>query len=72
VAVLRWSPTVQRIVEAARDRIMRGVGTESLIDVEGQELALLRYSRQWRRPLSIEEVNRMAATPEVRARPGRP
>ena len=72
MAVLRWSPTVQRIVEAARDRIMRGVGTESLIDVEGQELALLRYSRQWRRPLSIEEVNRMAATPEVRARPGRP
>jgi hypothetical protein len=26
----------------------------------------------WRKPLSIEEVNRMAPTEEVRARKGRP
>lgn len=33
---------------------------------------MLRVTRQWRKPLAIEEVNRMAQTPEVRARPGRP
>jgi hypothetical protein len=27
---------------------------------------------QWRKPLSIEEVARMAPTPEVRERAGRP
>jgi hypothetical protein len=27
---------------------------------------------QWRKPLSIEEINRMAPTPEVRERQGRP
>jgi hypothetical protein len=26
----------------------------------------------WRKPLSLVEVNQMAPTPEVRARPGRP
>jgi hypothetical protein len=26
----------------------------------------------WRKPLSIEEINQMGNTPEVRARPGRP
>jgi hypothetical protein len=54
-------------------RIMRGVGThEPLIEPEGEEAAMLRFSRQWRKPLRIDEVNRMAPTPEVRRREGRP
>jgi hypothetical protein len=52
---------------------MRGVGTdEPLIMPTGEEAATLRVTRQWRRPLRIDEVNRMAPTPEVRAREGRP
>jgi hypothetical protein len=71
--VLRWSPTVLRRLEAHKDRIFRGVGSpERVIPVEGAELAALRVTMQWRKPLSIEEINRMAPTPEVRARPGRP
>ena len=71
--VLRWSPTIHRRVEAVRDRIFRGVGTaEPLIEPEGEEAALLRVTRQWRKPLSIEEVARLAPTPEVRERKGRP
>jgi len=72
VRVLRWSPTIHRRIEAARDRIMRGVGTsEPLIEPAGEELALLMATRQWRKPLRIDEVNRMAPTPEVRERRGR-
>jgi len=70
--VLRWSLTDRRKVEAARDRIMAMCGTQPLIEPEGEEAALLRVTQQWRRPLSIEEVARMAATPEVRERRGRP
>ena len=71
--VLRWSPTDHRKVEAARDRIMGMCGTdEPLIEPEGEELAVLKATRQWRKPLSIQEVNRMAPTPEVRERRGRP
>jgi len=67
--VLRWSPTVHRRIEAARDRIMQGVGSnEPLIR---EDWTGLRLTVQWRKPLSIEEINRMAPTPEVRARPGR-
>jgi hypothetical protein len=70
VAVLRWSPTLHRLVEAARDRIMRGVGTdEPLIEAVGEGNMA---TRQWRKPLRIDEVNRMAPTPEVRERRGRP
>lgn len=73
VPVLRWSPTLHRVVEAARDRIMRGVGTdEPLIVPEGDELAAMIVTRQWRKPLRIDEVNRMAPTPEVRERRERP
>jgi hypothetical protein len=72
VPVLRWSPTIHRRIEAARDRIMRSVGSsEPLIEPTGEELALLRATRQWRKPLRIDEVNRMAATSEVRERRGR-
>jgi hypothetical protein len=30
------------------------------------------HAIQWRKPLSIEEINQMAPTPEVRRREGRP
>lgn len=62
-----------RKVEAIRDRIMAMCGTdEPLIEPSGDEAAMMRVTRQWRRPLSISEVAQMADTPEVRARPGRP
>jgi hypothetical protein len=49
---------------------MRGVGTdEALIETVGEGNI---SSLQWRKPLSIEEVARMAPTPEVRERKGRP
>jgi hypothetical protein len=68
--VLSWSRTVHRKIEHIRDRIMRGIGTdEALIeDLSGVTLV----TRQWRRPLSIVEVNQMAPTQEVRERRGRP
>jgi hypothetical protein len=73
VPLLRWSTTTTRRVEATRDRIMRGVGTdERLIEASGEEASTLRVTRQWRKPLRLDEVNRMAPTPEVRERKGRP
>ena len=48
---------------------MRGVGTdEALIPDEAPTIV----SVQWRKPLRIDEVNRMAETPEVKERRGRP
>lgn len=67
--LLRWSTTTWRRIEATRDRIMRGVGTdEALIPDEAPTIV----SVQWRKPLRIDEVNRMAETPEVKERRGRP
>jgi hypothetical protein len=72
VPVLRWSPTIHRRIEAVRDRILRGVGTdEPLIEPTGLEAALIYVTRQWRKPLRVDEVARMAPTPEVRDRKGR-
>lgn len=48
---------------------MRGVGTSEAFIAETQNF---RVSAHWRKPLSIEEINRMAPTEEVRMRPGRP
>lgn len=75
--VLRWSLTERRRVEAMRDRIFRGVGSgEPLIPVPEIEMAAdLDFdpvTAQWRKPLSFDEVNRMAPTEEVRERKGRP
>ena len=68
--MLRWSLTTLRKVEAARDRIMRGVGTdEPLIEAIGEGNVV---TAQWRKPLRIDEVARMAETPEVKERRGRP
>jgi hypothetical protein len=62
-----------RRIEAIRDRIMQRIGTsEPLIELEGMELLAVKQTRQWRKPLSVEEINRMAPTPEVLERRGRP
>ena len=45
---------------------------EPLIAPYGEEAALMLVTMQWRRPLSIEEIARMAPTAEVRERRGRP
>ena len=62
---------MMREIEAIRDRIMGMCGTERLIESGADEQAVMRVTRQWRKPLSIEEVARMAPTPEVRERKGR-
>lgn len=49
---------------------MDRVGTKEAIIPE--EWGGLTITAQWRRPLSLVEINRMAPTPEVRAREGRP
>jgi hypothetical protein len=54
-------------LEATRDVIMRFIGTKEALIPEHRPSALT-----WRKPLSLEEINQMAPTPEVRARPGRP
>ena len=73
VPVLSWSPITHRRIEALRDRIMRGAGAnDAMIEPEGFELALLKVTRQWRKPLRLDEVTRMAPTVEVRERKGRP
>lgn len=69
MTVLSWSPAVWRRVEHIRDRILRGLGThETLIP---EELHAVRIAMQWRKPLSIVEINQMTPTQEVRDRPGR-
>jgi len=59
---------MSRRIEAVRDRIMRNLGTENLIEADDP---LLTVTRQWRKPLSILEVNQMAPTAMVRERLGR-
>jgi hypothetical protein len=60
-------------MEAIRDRILFGLGSaEPVIAAEGEELALLTRSMQWRKPLSIAEIGQMGMTDAVRQRPGRP
>lgn len=49
-----------------RDRIMRGLGTDEPWVVEMGSIAA-----HYRKPLRVDEIGRMAATPEVLARPGR-
>jgi hypothetical protein len=67
---------MRRRIEQARDRIFRGVGTdEPLIEEDPLEMRVAGIeprAAHWRKPLSIEEVNRMAPTDEVRERRGRP
>lgn len=77
VGVLRWSPTKWRRIEHIRDRIMGRIGTSEAIIPEdiirmAAEVGAEPRAMHWRKPLSIEEVNRMAPTEEVHRRPGRP
>jgi hypothetical protein len=64
-------------MEALRDRVMFGCGTdepwvmEDPVEFQGGTGKVM-ISAQWRKPLNIAEVAQMAPTPEVRARPGRP
>lgn len=69
VPVLRWSPTMHRKVEAARDAVFFSLGSSEPM-IEETEAPLVA-TRQWRKPLSMIEVAQMADTQEVRARPGR-
>jgi hypothetical protein len=57
---------MMRKAEAARDKIMRGVGTDEPWVVEHGG-----WSMHYRKPLRVDEVNRMAPTQDVRAREGR-
>lgn len=71
--VLRWSPTKWRKAEAMRDRVMRGLGTDEPYVME--EMTRIMGERavcvHWRRPLRVDEIPRMAPTPEVAQRAGR-
>jgi len=60
-------------MEAIRDRLMFGTGTDEpwYLDEEFLQEFPTARSANWRRPLSIVEVNQMAPTPEVLARQGR-
>jgi hypothetical protein len=76
VPVLSWSPTTWRKIEALRDRILFGAGTdEAFISENIQKLSEAfghsPRSMQWRKPLSLTEIPRMAPTPEVLERRGR-
>jgi len=58
-----------RRIEALKDRIFAMCGSsEPPIEPDGEERAMMLVTRQWRKPLSLEEVARMADTPDVRAR----
>jgi hypothetical protein len=76
VPVLSWSPTKWRKAEAIRDNIMRGAGTgepwfmDDPREMAG-ELGFSPHAVHWRKPLRVDEVARMAPTPEVKAREGR-
>jgi hypothetical protein len=62
-----------RKVEAMRDKIMGMCGTHEPLIADNDPIpGMVRATMQWRKPLSIEEVARMAETPEVRERKGRP
>jgi hypothetical protein len=73
--VLRWSATRWRKMEALRDRISFGLGTQEPWFLDEEFLGAsggMVVAAHWRRPLSLSEVAQLAPTPEVRARPGRP
>jgi hypothetical protein len=73
VSLLRVSASTWRKFEAVRDQVMRGAGTqepwfqEDLTDILGEAAAAVHY----RKPLRLDEISQLAATAEVRSRPGR-
>ena len=66
----KWNRAIHRRVEAVRDKILNALGTNEKMIQENDPM--LTVTMQWRKPLSLEEVNRMAPTLEVRERKGRP
>jgi hypothetical protein len=62
----QWERKVRRKIIALRDDILFRLGTGEALIAEHRPTAMT-----WRKPLSIEEINQMAPTAEVRARPGR-
>ena len=66
----KWNRAIHRRVEAVRDKILDALGTNEKV-IQAND-PTLKASMQWRKPLSLEEVNQMAPTPEVRERRGRP
>lgn len=71
--VLSWGPSDRRKIEAARDAIFQEIGTDEPLYEEDmrQVFGDRAITVNWRKPLRIDEVNRLAPTPDVRARPGR-
>ena len=65
--VSRWDRQRTRYVESIQSKLLDQLGTteETIIEVGGVAL-------HYRKPLTLSEVNRMAQTPEVRRREGRP
>ena len=62
-----------RKAEALRDRIMFRVGTGEpwVVEEMSAQLGMAAVAVHWRRPLRLDEVARMAPTPEVKRREGR-
>lgn len=63
-----------RKMETLRNRLLHHLGTAEpwFLDEEFRsEYAATAVAAHWRKPLRIDEINQMAATPEVRARAGR-
>jgi hypothetical protein len=60
-------------MEAVRDRIMRGIGTDEpwVVEEMSAVIGARAIAVHYRRPLRIDEVNQMAPTDEARVRPGR-
>lgn len=64
-----------RKMEALRDRITHGIGTNEpwfLDDEFMAEYGRSAIAAHWRKPLRVDEISQMAPTDEVRARQGRP
>jgi hypothetical protein len=73
VPVLSWSPNAWRKAQAIRDDVMRGQGTKEPWFMENMVdgLGVRSVSVNWRKPLTIEEINQLTPTAEVRERQGR-
>jgi hypothetical protein len=67
VEVSRWDRKTRRHLQTLCYHYTRVLGTNEKLIKEFE-----RHSIQWRKPLSIGEINQMAPTPEVKRREGRP
>ena len=66
-------PIILAAAEVMRDRIMRGIGAEEpwIMEEHSGQFGAAAIAVHYRRPLRLDEVNRMGPTPDVVARPGR-